>query len=840
MLKNKYSYLFPIFSLLFSNDIYAKNNDDITDLSNNDLIVFDPSSLFGNINNIDLSRFQVKDYVVPGNYIVSVKVNNHDIGIYNINFDQLNNSHSPVLCINSELLSKINLKSEFLEKMPNKKCLLIKEISNDAYYIFDKSTLNLDIYIPQLYMIERPNGYIDPNSFDNGVTSGFIGYNFNYNKDNFSENKYLSLSGGLNVFGWYFRHSGIFSSSDSGLGSYQSSYNTLYKDITRINSRLTLGQFTTQSRDLDSISIVGTQISSDSDMLPWSQRNSSPVIENIAYTNAVVKIYQNGRRIYEKNVPAGPFKISDLTTYSDGNLILEINETSGEQRTFTIPFFNNVNVLKKGRIDYSISTGKYYLQQETTNDYILQSNINYGISNNITGLIGVNSSQNFHSIVMGGIFNTAFGGFNVNSETQNSNIENNDLTGSKFSINHKYNWSKSKFNISSDYTYYNKNYISLSNHLYLKNYRRKIEENLNFDYTFNLKNSFGLYLSKSFYNYNLGNLRIGYRNSKYWNSSESFDQYTFSYSNWYKKLTYSLNATQTAYSNLDIKDDLNIYLSLSIPLEWKNKKIYINNAIQHINNSHQTTSTTRVSGNLGENNDLSFGIGTQNYLNGAQNSEDAINGYLNYRKSPVTLSSTFNHSDSNNQYSVSADGAIVIHPFGMSLVNFVPTTYTIIHAKGAKGANVENAWGIKIDHFGNAIYPQNMPYQENIISLNPENLPGNVNFASNQMKVIPRKYSSQLAVFNTQITSNILLNITSKKMDALPIGSQLFDYENNEIGILGPTQQILLDNSTALNNQMKLIWGKTLNEYCEINPINDASLQNESHENFKIINVECK
>lgn len=160
--------------------------------------------------------------------------------------------------------------------------------------------------------------------------------------------------------------------------------------------------------------------------------------------------------------------------------------------------------------------------------------------------------------------------------------------------------------------------------------------------------------------------------------------------------------------------------------------------------------------------------------------------------------------------------------------------------KGAKGADVENAWGVKVDRFGNAIYPHNIPYQENTISLNPENLPGNVNFSSNQMKVIPRRYSAQMAVFDTRQTSNILLNIRSNKMNNLPIGSQLFDNQNNEMGILGPTQQVLLNNENALKKSMKLTWGNTLNESCVIDPIPETELEGSTGGGFKFIHVECK
>lgn len=840
MLKNNQAIL-ALLTLCLIDKAYADSDDsnEITAL-NNRVVTFDSTSLFGNSKKVDLTRFQSKNYVEPGHYLVNTYVNGQDIGDMNVQFDHFDDSSSAVLCVDRELLNQLNLTTEILENLPNKSCLLIKDIASEAYYIFNQSELKLDIYIPQRYVIDLPKGYIDPERFSDGVTSAFVGYDFNYNKDDINENKYLSLSGGLNTFGWFFRHRGNFSSTDSGLGSYESTYNTLYKDISKINSRLSLGQFTTQNYNLDSIPILGAQLSSDLEMLPASLRSSAPVLENIAYTNALIKVYQNGQKIYEKNVPAGPFTIPDLTTYSDGDIILEINETGGEQRIFTIPFQNTVSLLKKGLVNYSTSMGQYFYQQHQSDDYVFQGNMNYGLSNYMTGTLGLNITNNFYSILLGSAFNTSFGGFNVFAEQQKSTFENNKLKGLRTSVNYMYTWAEKKTSFSSDFTHYEKDYISLSNHLYLKNNNNnsQLNNNLNFDYSYNLKNNYGFYLSKSFDNANLGSLRVGYRNNSYWKDEESFDQYILTYSNRYKRINYNLSVTQNAYSNQNRKNDVNAYLSVNIPLQWKEKKGYLNSYIQHSGQNNQTAINNRISGNLGRNNEVNFGVGIQNDLNHRSNNQDTLNGYFNYRLPQFTLASTANYSDNSTQYSLSANGAVVAHPYGISLVNYTPTTYTIIHAKDAKGAQVTNAWGVEIDRFGNAIYPNNTAYQVNTISLDPSNLPTNVNFVSNQKQVIPKRYSAQLAVFETQKSSNILLNVKSITETSLPIGSQLYNSNHQVIGTLGPTQQIMLESEEGINHPMLLAWGEGEENSCTIFPLNTKALY--PNKELQMISVECK
>src|SRR5690606_17605732 len=129
--------------------------------------------------------------------------------------------------------------------------------------------------------------------------------------------------------------------------------------ILLIHSRTSIGQFNTNALPQESLPIFGVQLASDLNMLPWSMRYYSRVIENVAYTNALVRIFQNGQKIYERTVPPGPFKITDLTSTSSGNLTLEVIENGGEKKIFIIPMQNSFNLLKPEQYNYSLALGNY-------------------------------------------------------------------------------------------------------------------------------------------------------------------------------------------------------------------------------------------------------------------------------------------------------------------------------------------------------------------------------------------------------------------------------------------------------------------------------------------------
>lgn len=817
-----------------SNLIAQNNNNSELTARNNEFTTFNAASLFGSPNNVDLSGFTSQNFVAPGQYLVQLSVNNGPSNNVNVQFEHLDGQKSAVLCLSPDLLDRLDLKEDFRATLPNKPCLTMKALDADAYYDFDFAKLELSLSVPQALVVERPEGYINPKLFSKGVNSGFVGYAFNYNRDEDRESKYLGLNGGLNVAGWYYRHSGAFESKDSGLGKYYSDQNVLYRDITPINSRLSVGQFNTTTYRLDNLSIIGAQINSDQDMLPWAYRQYAPVIENFAYTNAVVRVYQNAQKIYERTVPRGAFKINDLNA-GNGDLTVEITETGGEKRTFNVPLQSNYDLVRQGRYNYSVAGGRYHTRTETTDDNVFQGSFNYGFTNSITLGAGLNITKDYSSGMGMLALNTPIGGITSTIEHTDSNLFGKNYNGTKYALNYRYAWIPKSFYLYADYAKYNRDYMSISSHLYQRN--RAIltdSERDNFFYNYNLKENIGISLSKSFNDHRLGNLSLSARKNKYWDDSQDYYQYNLSYGNRWKKVSYNLGLSRTDYTNRERERGDTAYFSISIPLDWRKQKMYANASLQRNENNH-ITSNASLSGVAGANNEITFGLGVSDTRNNTN-----YNGNINYLLPMMNVGSTVSSDSHSTQYSLSAQGAVVGHRYGLTPVNSLPETYTIIHAENGKGANVANAWGVKVDRFGNAIYPFNSAYSKNTITLDPKNLPANVTLESNQTDVIPRKYSSQLAEFKANKSSNLLLRIHSTQQPDLPMGSQFKDSENHTIGILGAGNQVIVNKEQPLMNSSRVIWGSTEKESCQIAPLSKQQLEQKTTANFNIIDVECK
>ena len=517
-----------------SEEALIQNLEKLSAKNQTQFMAFSSASLFGSKNkDVNLDLFSTANYIAEGNYIADVLVNERLLGELNLLFKHLDDSNSAVLCVDPILLTKLDLQDDYLRQIQKKDCLTIKEISPDASYNFDISTQALAVFIPQKFVKERPQGYIDPARFDKGVNSGFFGYSANYNHTETSDDQYLSLTGGLNINGWYYRHAGNFqSNSHSSLGNYRSYKNVLNRDILPIHSRISIGQFNTNALQQESLPIVGVQLASDLNMLPWSMRYYSPVIENVAYTNALVRIFQNGQKIYERTVPAGPFKITDLTSTSSGNLTLEVIENGGEKKIFIIPMQNSFNLLRPEQYNYSLALGNYKTIDKITESTILQGSYNYGLNNYLTLLGGVNLTENYQSMLLGTGLNTAIGGFNLIGNLSKASIFSNDYQGQRLSLDYIYNWNSYNFNVNIGGILQSQNYLTVSNALALLNYDELIDdEQTNLTLTADLKNQFNINLNKSFSNERLGSFSFGFLTNQYWTDKPNQYQFNLNYGN---------------------------------------------------------------------------------------------------------------------------------------------------------------------------------------------------------------------------------------------------------------------------------------------------------------------
>lgn len=816
------------------------------DLKDSPSYAFDAHALFGGTSrDIDLRRFVSSNSVIAGDYSLSTNVNDQFLGQLNLKFKHLDANQSAVLCIDPELIKMLDLKVEILNQLPKKDCLTIKELNTDAYYDLDKSNLKLQISLPLIIINQRPAGYINPLRFDKGISSAFIGYDFNrytYKYDESTTNNYLNLNAGFNFKGFNFRHAGSFDSLSENLGKYYSYLNALSTDIPSLESRLIIGDFNTQNYASESTSIRGIQLATDLSMRPMSLRSYAPLIKGNAYTNALVSIFQNGRKIYERSVPAGEFEVTDLTAVNNyGDLTVIVTENGGERKSFLVPLQGNINLVRMNQLNYSMAAGQYKLNRETTNENLFQLSFEYGLTNFLSLNAGANLSELFQSINLGGGVNTFLGGLRFDAENSKAKIGFQPRSGQKYQIGYQYNYLPLGLSFSLNKIYQTKEYMTLGNTMTLKYYDELTDPEVdNLFRTYRLKDQTNLAFYQTFKNSKLGSFYINATYAQYWNAINDYVQYNVGYANSWNKLNYSLGVSLTENYSDNRERENRLYFTMSLPLEWNKKRASLYTNIQHNNAVHDTTSTyVGFAGTLGENNQVNYTIASNNLWSDNQN-QNTVTASMNYSLPKIQLGVLSGLGENQTQYGLSLKGGVVAHKYGITATNNLTDTFTIIHADGANGASINNAWGSRVDRFGNAIYANTSPYDINTISIDTKDLPLDVNLKSNQTEVVPRRYSSTFIEFTTDRTTNILLNVRTPENVQIPIGVQAKDLSGKVIGMFGQSNQLFLDDMNAIKNEIILRWGEKNEKLCTIPIVEKEIKPTKNKLSFQIVNVECK
>ena len=819
-------------------------NDELSTLQ---AFVFNPNSLFGgNSQSVNLDAFTYSNAFTSGLYNVELYVNDRAMGNLTVSFHQLKDNDSLELCVDQDLLDALNIKNNILEKIPSKNCYSIKDFDSDAFYDFNHNDLKLNLSIPLAIMEYQPDGYIPMEKFDKGINSAFVVYDVNANTIKFDEGNstkhlFLNLKGGLNWNGFNFRHAGSFSTNEFQLNKYQSFFNTVSTDILPIQSRLTIGDFFTQTYDISSANIRGIQLATDISMRPTSQQNYAPVIQGIAQTNAIVSIFQNGQKIYERNVPIGNFTIQDLNTISTGDLTVQITETNGQKSSFIVPNQGSFNLIRLNQFNYTFALGRYNLNQQLTNDYLAQFSFEYGLTNFISIVAGSNISKPFQNYLLGLSTNTKYGGLKFSIDSAHAELLDQQFNGYKYRTSYYYNLNKLNTIFTINALYQTQNYMDLNNTISLKNYEYLSDAEIdNFFRTYLLKQQFDISIYQPF-SKNYGGLYFNANRSKYWNSNETYSQYQLGYSNSYKNLSYSLGFVKT-YNLFNSKNDENrFYLNLSIPLDWKKKTAFVHSNIQHSNHpNNQVTATIGSSMIFGDQSQGQVGL-NHNYISDSYKDQNTISANLGYNFPQAHLSTNASWSKDFYQYGLSSTGGLVLHRYGLTATNNIPDTYTIIHAKGIPKANIINGWGVKTDSFGNAIFSNISPYRPNEISVDISNLPLNIQPIENQKSIVPRRYSSTLINIDIKKSSNMLLELSTPNNILIPIGLHVKNKNDKFIGSFGQSNQLFIENSELLDHELLITWGNESTQNCKIQlPKNIQELKLNIKDSFLIIPVECQ
>lgn len=759
----------------------------------------------------DLSKYRRSNPIPSGDYRVEVHVNGIRQGVVVMRVEEREDAPVQGICLTPQLASVLSLKSAAYRYSPSEQCVNIVQAIPEADIQFDMGKLALHLEIPQVLVQRRPRGYVPPALWQQGSPVAFVRYYVSQQihrstKQERRTTRHANLRAGLNVGGWSARHQGSISWVNQTSSPYQYQQTYVERDIDTLNGRLTLGDFATRGQFFGSMTIRGVQLVSEERMLPSILRGYAPVIEGVVRSQARVVVYQQDRVIYETNVPAGAFRIDDLypSGYS-GDLLVEITESDGQVRTFSVPFARGVRLLRQGQWRYKMAVGRLRQGTKTLPETEFQGEWQYGLRNGLTLNAGANGSDNYAAGLLGLAFALPVGAFYLDLHHTRYRFPHLLQKQKKYALNVGYNVHLSSFKTGISAHYYRSfspEHYSLSQVLDINRFGKILP------FLTPLQQRISVSLNQPLRD-GWGSVSVSGLWEKYWRNPTARYRYQLTYGNHFKQLNYQLGYSVSRQSNALAKKDHQLSLNFSWLFGGQVSRPMLYGTYQHTNEGYRVH--TSLSGALGQEGKWTYSLSASQIANQRYYSVNS-----GYKTSMARLNLGYSHSQYHQQGQVSITGAVVAHAKGVTLSHDIGDTFAIIHAKGAGGAKINNSNGVYLDRFGNGIVPYVSPYRTNYVGIDPTPVLDRVEVDATGQEIIPRANSAVLVEFKTKSGTVALFDVNLENGEVPPLAAEIFDQHNQHIGYVVQGGRVFV-RGIAERGTLKVVWGSRENEQCQFN-----------------------
>ncbi|MXP58525.1 fimbrial biogenesis outer membrane usher protein [Pantoea sp. Taur] len=776
----------------------------------------DALELQDGVSSVDISRFIGQGQQVPGVYRVDIYLNNILIETRDVNFLIVDNKLEPEFTVKDLALLGVRVSAYpvLSQKSPDEKISKLQEFLPGAFSVFDFNQQRLDISIPQAGLESKARDTVDPLLWDQGITAFMLNYSMSgadtYSKTggNNSRTAFVNLRSGINWHAWRLRNYSTWTEQSSK--KWNTLGTQLERDIHSLRSQMSLGDVWTPGQIFDSVQLRGLKLASDDTMLADSQRGYAPVIRGIAKSNAQVTVRQNGHIVYQAYVPPGAFEISDLyPTSSSGDLQLTITEADGTEYESVYPFAAVPIMVREGQIKYAVTAGKYRSTTEGgETPEVVESTLIYGLPFSSTVYSGTQQSSNYQSLLIGiGHSLGDWGSVSFDGTYARSRLPSGQRSQGQ---SYRFQYSKSILSTGTNFTLAGYRY-STSGFYDLREINEFVLDDAGkVNRNNNRRSRANISVSQTIGS--LGSVYVNAYQQEYWGDRGHDRSISAGFGTNINGIGYNLNY---AYSQGQSGrgHDQQIALSIQIPLsKWlPNSWATINTSARKDGSNSQQVG---ISGSALENNNLLYSA-QQSFANRATGESGTLNS--SYRGSKGNLNVGYNYSRMQHQLNYGAEGAVVIHPYGMTLARPIGDTAVLIKAKGAQGINVYNQSEIATDSWGYAVVPYASAYRKNNIALDTASMPHNVDVDQHSRLVIPTRGALGLAEFTTRIGSRVVMNL-SWNGKPVPFGAMASLKKNkgevDHNGIVGPDGQVYFSGMPA-KGTIFVKWGYDNKHQCE-------------------------
>ena len=763
-----------------------------------------------------LEQFASPGGQMAGEYDVDIIVNGVLVDSKKINFIKGESSNQLIPVLTKKELAlwgvKVNSIPALTAVSADAELGALGDYIPDAKSTLELNQQKLNISIPQIAMDKQASGTVPSSQWENGVPALVLNYYYsgsntwNQNNAKDTNSHYFNLRSSANVGPWRLNNYSTYSDND-GQRKWQNIETSLERGINFLNSQLVVGDTSTPGELFDGFQFRGIQLESDESMLPSSMRGFAPIIRGIAQSNAEVTVKQNNYVIYQSYVSPGAFEIDDLYPIgTSGDLTVTVKEADGTERSFIVPFSSIAIMQREGQLKYSLTGGKYKSNStETREPDFVQSTVIYGLPKGVTGYVGTLLSKDYQSYV---------GGVGINLGNVGA------ISGDITQANSKNLVGKESTDSGQSYRFqYAKNLMTTGTSVTLANYRYSTEGYYTFTeanneqssfYRSNKKNRFQVSLNQSLNDF--GNVYLSTYQQDYWNKPGKERSMSAGYNNSHAGISYNANYSYSK-NPYQSKADNHFSFSVTIPLDNVFGHYTSLSSSLVTDNNGNADMMMGVSGSLLDRNNLNYSV-QQSY--GNKDTRASGNASASYRGSYGVANAGYGYDRNSQRANYGLTGAIVAHPYGVTLSQPIYDSFAIVRAPGAENVRVANRNGVETDSRGYAIVPYLNSYSKNEITLEVDSLPDNVELKSNTVRVVPTKGAAILADYQTHVGYRLLFSVMYKGKP-IPFGAMTHlvqvDDKNISSGIAGDHGDVYLSGMPE-KGHIQVKWGKSEQDQC--------------------------
>lgn len=684
-----------------------------------------------------------------GQYIVDVVVNKERTGRIDLNISKEDEQNN-MLCFSPEWLEKagVMLNTDAYQDVfdEGKGCYFLAKKPH-TLIDFDYGAQALNFNIPQAYLLSKT----DPARWDYGVNGGRLKYYGNFNKTVHNDfNAFGNFDAAINLGRWVLSSNMNVSHSDNKT-EFTSSDLTLSTAISQVQGDLLLGKSQTRTELFSDFNFYGAALRSNSNMRPWESRGYAPDISGVAPTPSRITVKQNGYTVYSKMVPAGPYRLDDLRPMGNGDLVVTVEDESGNKTEQVYPVTTLPTLLRPGEFQYNVAVGKKNNSNELDKAFHSDTglfwlgSLDYGFTTTTLNSAAI-LNENYQS---GGLGVTqmlgGLGAVSLSANVSKARYDNGEeKTGQSFSAKYAKSFSDKTDLQLLTYRYQSKGYVEFADFNPKDIWRYARYGGQRSRYEARLSQRFdGTYLSGSYWW------------QDYWMREGHDAGGTVSMStSVFDSVSLFLNGSYSKYAWSD-KPDYSVSLSVSVPFDLKGTRHYSSNSVGYtrnggttFNSSVSATPTDRFNYSLAAN---AGSKGDRGASASASYAFDAIQTNFGVSRSYSK------QGYSQTSFSGSVSGSVLgTTETGPLFTKESSDTVGIVSIPGVEGVSVNGSMSTNSD--GNTVVWLS-EYSENSININMDNVPDNMEFETTSYNVVPTEKAMVYRKFGFENVLRYILRV---------------------------------------------------------------------------------